>query len=59
MGEIPAEGECTACAGVTFQIRPITDRPTLEEYGKTLQREFERHLKYVHARDANLATPKD
>jgi hypothetical protein len=48
LGDIPVEGECTACAGVRFNVRPISHRPNREEYGKSLQSAFDAHLKNVH-----------
>jgi hypothetical protein len=48
MGDIPVEAECTACAGVRFNVRPISHRPNREEYQKSLQSAFDAHLKNVH-----------
>jgi hypothetical protein len=60
LGDIPVEGECTACPDVTFKVKPITHRPTREEYGKNLQQEFDRHFKHVHKRqDAGSPAPGD
>ena len=51
MGDIPVEGECTSCAGVRFNVRPISHRPNREEYQKSLQGAFGAHLKNVHVRE--------
>lgn len=54
MGDIPVEAECTACAGVRFNVRPISHRPNREEYQKSLQSAFTAHMKNVHSQeDAN------
>ena len=50
LGDIPVEGECTACAKITFKVKPITHRPAREN-GKNLQQEFDRHFKHVHERE--------
>src|ERR1700733_15858969 len=51
MGDIPVEGECTSCAGVRFNVRPISHRPNREEYQNSLQGAFGAHLKNVHVRE--------
>jgi hypothetical protein len=59
MGDIPVEGECTACAGVRFNVRPVSHRPNREEYQKSLQSAFGAHLKNVHLReDVNEDAPR-
>jgi hypothetical protein len=51
MGTIPVEGECTACAGVRFNVRPISHRPNRLEYEKSLQSAFGAHYKNVHLQE--------
>ena len=58
MGDIPVEAECTACAGVRFNVRPISHRPNREEYQKSLQGAFDAHLKSAHPQeDAKESVP--
>jgi hypothetical protein len=61
--DIPVEGECTACAGVRFNVRPISHRPNREEYQKSLQSAFAAHFKSVHpceeASQADLGAKRD
>jgi hypothetical protein len=52
LGDIPVEGECTVCAGVRFNVRPISHRPNREEYRKSLQSAFDAHVKNVHPGEA-------
>jgi hypothetical protein len=55
LGDIPLQGGCSSCPDVVFGVRP-TPRPHREEYGQTLQREFDQHFKEVHMRkDASQA----
>lgn len=59
MGTIPVEGECTACAGVRFNVRPTSHRPNRLEYEKSLQSAFGAHYKNVHLReDASAAASR-
>jgi len=51
MGDIPVEAECTACAGVRFNVRPISHRPNREEYQKSLQSAYDAHLKNAHPQE--------
>ncbi len=48
LGSIPAEAECTACSGVKFKASTGSHRPNKEEYAKSLQRQFDAHLKQAH-----------
>jgi hypothetical protein len=58
MGDIPVEAECAVCAGVRFNVSPISHRPNREEYQESLQSAFDAHLKNAHPRkDANEAAP--
>jgi hypothetical protein len=52
---IPLEAECTACSDAQFTIKHDKrseysgfHQPNYDSYGRTLQREFEEHLKQVH-----------
>jgi len=59
MGDIPVEAECTACAGVRFNVKPVSHRPNREAYQKSLQTAFDAHLKNAHPeKDANERAPK-
>jgi hypothetical protein len=50
LGDIPVEGECTACPGQEkFRVASSSHRPTREEYSSQLQRAFDHHLKTVHS----------
>jgi hypothetical protein len=49
LGSIPVEAECTACAGVKFKASTGSHRPDRDEYAKSLQQQFDAHLKQVHA----------
>jgi hypothetical protein len=49
LGTIPVEAECTACPGVKFKASGGSHRPTQEEYTKSLQQQFDAHLKQAHA----------
>jgi hypothetical protein len=52
LGEIPVEGECAFCVSVRFQVKPISHRPNREEYQRSLQRQFDAHVKNVHQLEA-------
>jgi len=49
LGDIPVTGECTSCAGVRFDAKSNSHRPTRQEYQQSLQRQFDAHLKQVHS----------
>jgi hypothetical protein len=56
LGSIPVEAECTACSGVKFKANSGSHRPDREDYTKSLQRQFEAHLKQAHPdKDINQA----
>ena len=58
LGDIPVEGECTACTDAKFQVISTSHRPSREEYKKALTRDFDRHCKHVHVReDASQTAP--
>jgi hypothetical protein len=54
---IPLEAECTTCADAQFKIKHdkrseyccFLHQPDYDSYERTLQREFEEHLKLVDA----------
>jgi hypothetical protein len=49
LGDIPVEAVCSACAGASFKAKGSSHRPNREEYQKSLQSQFEEHLKLKHA----------
>ncbi|MGA9813547.1 MAG: hypothetical protein WBQ64_12255 [Terriglobales bacterium] len=58
LGDIPVEAECMACADTKFRVNSTSHRPSREEYQKTLQREFDHHVKTVHMpEDAGKGAP--
>jgi hypothetical protein len=48
LGTIPVEAECTACAGLKFKASTGSHRPNQQEYARSLQQQFEAHLKQAH-----------
>jgi hypothetical protein len=52
LGTIPVEAECTACVDAKFQVRASSHRPTVAEYQKALQSQFDQHVKAVHSHQA-------
>ena len=48
LGTIPVEAECTACAGLKFKASTGSHRPNRQEYARSLQQQFEAHLKLAH-----------
>ena len=48
--DIPVEAECAECAGTAFRAKGLTHRPNREEYQRSLQAQFDEHIKLVHAR---------
>ena len=57
LGTIPVEAECTACAGVKFKPIAGSHRPGQEEYAKSLQQQFDAHLKQAHGEDTDKTAP--
>jgi len=57
LGTIPVEAECTACAGVKFKAIIGSHRPNHDEFAKSLQEQFEVHLKQAHGADIGRTTP--
>jgi hypothetical protein len=48
LGDIPVEGYCSVCPGVTFRAQGSTHRPNREEYQKSLQGQFDEHCRTAH-----------
>jgi hypothetical protein len=48
LGTIPIEAECTACPSAKFKASGGSHRPNQQEYAKSLQQQFEGHLKQAH-----------
>jgi hypothetical protein len=53
LGDIPVEAGCTVCAGVHFRAESASHRPQREEYQKSLQSQFDAHLKIVHLNEVS------
>jgi len=54
LGDVPVAAECTSCVAVRFKAKSTSHRPTREEYQKSLQSQFDAHVKKVHiTQDAN------
>jgi hypothetical protein len=47
--DIPVEAGCTFCPSVLFRAETTSHRPNREEYQKSLQAQFDEHLKMAHA----------
>jgi hypothetical protein len=50
--DIPVEASCTACAAV-FKAMSSSHRPSREEYQKSLQAQFDAHLKAAHPQESS------
>ena len=48
LSDIPVEATCSACAAVAFKAVGSSHRPNREEYQRSLQFQFDEHLKLVH-----------
>lgn len=48
LGDIPVEAFCSECVAVTFRATGASHRPNREEYQKSLQAQFDEHLKTIH-----------
>jgi hypothetical protein len=48
LADIPVEAACSICAGVQFQVKPISHRPGRVEYQQSLQHQFDAHVKATH-----------
>jgi hypothetical protein len=51
LSNIPVEATCTACPGVPFRAQTYSPRPNREEYQRSLQLQFDAHLKAEHSRE--------
>jgi hypothetical protein len=49
LGDIPVEAQCTHCPAVSFKARGASHRPNREEYQKSLESQFDVHLKAAHS----------
>ena len=49
LADIPVEATCTFCPSVSFRAQGATHRPNREEYQRSLQLQFDEHLKLVHS----------
>ncbi len=49
LGTIPVEAVCTACPNAKFKASTGSHRPDREEFAKSLQQQFDAHLKQAHA----------
>jgi hypothetical protein len=49
LGDIPVEANCTACSAAVFRAQGASHRPNREEYQKSLQAQFDEHLRVVHS----------
>jgi hypothetical protein len=49
LSDIPVEATCTFCPSVSFRAKTESHRPNREEYQKSIQVQFDEHLKLVHA----------
>jgi hypothetical protein len=54
--DIPVEAECVACPGTHFQAKSASHSPNRVDYQKSLQAQFDAHLKTVHTSDASNHT---
>ena len=53
LADIPVEAVCTICASVIFRAKGSGHRPVREEYQKSLQEQFDEHLKIAHLDSQN------
>jgi hypothetical protein len=51
--DIPLEATCTVCAGAAFKAKGSSHRPNREEYQRSLQMQFDEHVKLVHTNAAS------
>ena len=56
LGTIPVEAECTACSGIKFRAQADSHRPDLAQYQRSLQMQFDEHVKLVHAQEPGRAS---
>lgn len=53
LGTIPVEAECTACSGAKFRAQSTSHRPDVSQYQRSLQMQFDEHVKLVHSEQAS------
>ena len=46
--DIPVEATCALCPGSSFRASSSSHRPNREEYQKSLQAQFDEHVRRVH-----------
>ena len=46
--DIPVEGTCSVCPGVSFRAQGSGHRPNRQEYQRSLQQQFDAHAKAEH-----------
>jgi len=49
LSDIPVEAQCSLCPGVAFRAQGTTHRPNREEYQRSLQSQFDAHVKTSHS----------
>lgn len=46
--DIPVEATCNRCPDVLFKVKGSSHRPNRDEYQKSLQSQFEEHVRLLH-----------
>jgi hypothetical protein len=49
LGDIPVEASCSACVGVELKAKGASHRPNREEYQRSLQSQFDEHVRLAHS----------
>lgn len=49
LGDIPVEATCILCSNVSLRAVGQSHRPNREEYQRSLQAQFDEHLKIAHS----------
>lgn len=49
LSDIPVEAQCSVCPNVSFRAQGSSHRPNREEYSKSLQSQFDAHVKAAHS----------
>ena len=52
--DIPVEATCVLCPESSFRARTSSHRPIREEYQKSLQAQFDEHVRERHSPDAQV-----
>jgi hypothetical protein len=58
LNDIPVEASCTSCTGVSFRAQGQSHRPNREEYQRSLQAQFDEHVRSAHPQ-VDSATAKN